>query len=196
MAQLLIVYGTSEGQTEKVALRLRDRLHFKDGRESDVFLADRVPEDLDPLDYDGVLVGGSIHGGRYQKPLVAWVQAHQPALAARPSALFTVCMRAAVPTDAARREVEGYVDGLARETGWRPAASAAFGGALRYSAYNPLLRWVMKRIARKDAAHLPGATDASRDHEYTDWAAVDAFSDAFSQRLAAERRRVPNAVAA
>jgi menaquinone-dependent protoporphyrinogen oxidase len=196
MAQLLLVYGTSEGQTEKVAFRLRDRL-APQGHALDAFRADRVPEDLDPLDYDGVLVGGSIHGGHYQKSLLAWVQAHQPSLRVRPSALFTVCMRAAVPTDEARREVEAYVAGLVRETAWEPAASAAFAGALRYSAYNVLLRWVMKRIVRKDAPHLPGATDTTRDHEFTDWAAVDAFADAFAQRLAAAgSSRAPRAVGA
>lgn len=187
MAQLLIVYGTSEGQTEKVALRLRDRLDLR-GHLTDIYRADGVPEDLDPLDYDGVLVGGSIHGGRYQKPLRAWVRMHQPSLAARPSALFTVCMRAASPTDEARREIAGYLDAFVRETRWRPEVSEAFAGALRYSAYNVLLRFVMKRIARKDAAqgHFPDdPTDTSRDHEYTDWATVDAFADAFAHRLIA-----------
>ncbi|HLT48600.1 MAG TPA: flavodoxin domain-containing protein [Rubricoccaceae bacterium] len=193
MSHVLIVYGTSEGQTEKVAHRLRDRLHLQ-GHEADAFRADRFPADLDPLDYDGVLVGGSIHGGRYQKPLLAWARAHEPSLAARPSALFTVCMRAAEPTDAARREVGGYVAGLVRETGWQPAETVAFAGALRYSAYNLLLRWVMRRIARKAAAHLPGATDTSRDHEYTDWAAVDAFADAFAHRLVAAEAQEPAAV--
>jgi menaquinone-dependent protoporphyrinogen oxidase len=151
----------------------------------------RVPEDFDPFDYDGVLVGGSIHGRRYQQPLLRWVQVHQLALAALPSALFTVCMRAAVPTAEARREVEGYVAAFVRESGWRPDASAPFAGALRYSANNPLLRWVMKRIVRKDAAHLPGATDTARDHEFTDWAAVDAFADAFAHRLTAAEAQRP-----
>src|SRR5690606_41877313 len=79
-------------------------------------------------------------------------------------------------------------------TGWQPAEAVAFAGALRYSAYNLLLRWVMRRIARKAAAHLPGATDTSRDHEYTDWAAVDAFADAFAHRLVAAEAQEPAAV--
>jgi menaquinone-dependent protoporphyrinogen oxidase len=192
MAQLLIAYGTSEGQTEKIAHRLRDRLEGK-GHALDAYRADRMPEDLDPLDYDGVLVGGSIHGGRYQKPLLRWVRAHQPSLRVRPSALFTVCMRAAVPTEEAMSEADGYVAAFVRETGWQPAESALFAGALRYSAYNVLLRWVMKRIAKKDAAHLPDAADASRDHEFTDWSAVDAFADAFAHRLMIAEAQRPTA---
>lgn len=118
------------------------------------------------------------------------------ALEARPSALFTVCMRAAVGTEEARREAEGYVAGLVRETDWHPGASALVAGALRYSAYHLVLRWVMRRIVRPDAALLPDdPTDTSRDHEYTDWAAVDAFADAFGRHFEAEEVAGPVAMA-
>ena len=53
-------------------------------------------------------------------------------------------------------------------------------GALRYTHYNWLKRWMMKRIVTKAG----GNTDTSRDYEYTDWAAVRAFADEF--RRAAE----------
>ena len=35
-------------------------------------------------------------------------------------------------------------------------------------------------------AHAGGETDASRDYEYTDWAAVDRFAEAFAERLQAQ----------
>ena len=37
--------------------------------------------------------------------------------------------------------------------------------------YNFLIRFVMKRIARKAGA----PTDTSRDYEFTDWSTLDAF---------------------
>jgi menaquinone-dependent protoporphyrinogen oxidase len=55
------------------------------------------------------------------------------------------------------------------ETGWHPTRVLAVAGALTYSKYNFLLRFIMKRIARRAGA----STDTSRDHEFTDWAAVD-----------------------
>jgi menaquinone-dependent protoporphyrinogen oxidase len=191
MARLLIVYASTEGQTEKVSLALYNRL-TDGGHFVDVYRAGATPPALDPLAYDGILVGGSIHGGRYQTPLVGWIRRHLAALEARPSSLFTVCMRAAVGTEEARREAEGYVTRLVRETDWHPDASALVAGALRYSAYHLVLRWVMRRIVRPDAARLPGTpTDTSRDHEYTDWAAVDAFADAFGRQFASEGAAVP-----
>jgi menaquinone-dependent protoporphyrinogen oxidase len=44
-------------------------------------------------------------------------------------------------------------------------------GALMYSKYNFLLKWIMKRIARKAGFDGP----ATRDYEFTNWPAVDRF---------------------
>jgi len=44
---------------------------------------------------------------------------------------------------------------------------------LRYSRYDPITRWIMKKIAAKEG----GPTDTSRDYELTDWEAVDHFAE-------------------
>ena len=70
---------------------------------------------------------------------------------------------------------------LEQQTGWIADERAAFAGALRYSAYSPFVRFMMKLIARANGA----PTDTSRDYEYTDWKAVDRFAAAFVLRVAA-----------
>ena len=67
------------------------------------------------------------------------------------------------------------IDDFRAETGWRPKSTKAVAGALLYSKYNFLLRWIMKRISRQAG----GTTDTSKDHEYTDWAALDRFVEEF-----------------
>ena len=67
------------------------------------------------------------------------------------------------------------------DTGWTPARIATVAGRLAYTQYNWLVRLMMRRIARKEG----GATDTSRDHEYTDWAQVERLAD----QLAYEVRR-------
>ena len=42
-----------------------------------------------------------------------------------------------------------------------------------YTKYNFLVRLVMKYIAKSEGA----STDVSRDHVYTDWAALDILAD-------------------
>ena len=44
-------------------------------------------------DYDGVIVGASVHGGRHQREIVDWVKRHAITLSAMPSAFFSVCVR-------------------------------------------------------------------------------------------------------
>jgi menaquinone-dependent protoporphyrinogen oxidase len=72
------------------------------------------------------------------------------------------------------------IDMFVQETGWRPARVLPVAGALAYSQYNFIVRFVMKRIARKAGA----PTDTSRDYEFTDWATLDRFiSDAAPEAL-------------
>ena len=56
---------------------------------------------------------------------------------------------------------------------------AAFAGALKYDSYGPLLRLVMKLVARR--AHL--STDTTAAHDYTDWPRVQLFAREFGERL-------------
>ena len=49
-------------------------------------------------------------------------------------------------------------------------------GALLYSKYNFLIRFIMRRIA----AQAGGDVDTSRDYEHTDWGAVDRFASQFA----------------
>jgi menaquinone-dependent protoporphyrinogen oxidase len=69
---------------------------------------------------------------------------------------------------------------VAAETGWHPRRVELVAGALPYTRYNFLVRFVMRRISRKEG----GDTDTSRDYEYTDWAAVDRFAAEFADEVA------------
>jgi menaquinone-dependent protoporphyrinogen oxidase len=72
-----------------------------------------------------------------------------------------------------------YVEEFRRRTGWTPAQTACFAGALRYRQYNPFIRLLMRLIVGKAG----GETDTTRDHEYTDWDAVERFAQGFAAQL-------------
>jgi menaquinone-dependent protoporphyrinogen oxidase len=67
--KILIVYATTEGQTRKVARHVFDRLAGA-GHAAGLIAATEA-EGLDPAGFDGVVVAGSVHGGRYQGELLA-----------------------------------------------------------------------------------------------------------------------------
>lgn len=175
MSSILVAYTTGEGQTAKVAAHVADGLRERGHRVDVVDVArPRAPIELDG--YDGVLLGASIHVGKHQPAVTTFATRQREALAARPSGFFQLCLSSAVDDPERRAEAEGYIEAFADATGWAPDLTASFGGALRYSEYGFVKRALMKRIA----ADATGDTDTSRDYEYTDWEAVDAFVDEFA----------------
>ena len=176
MSHVLIAYATTEGQTETVARRIADELAAA-GHDAD--LVDLGDENPNPDDYDGVVVGASVHAGGFQRAVTRFAAANAAALSARPSAFFFLSLTAADDADDSRAAVAELGEAIEAETGWHPDEVAAFAGALKYTEYGPIKRFVMKRIARQ----YGGDTDTSRDHEYTDWDAVAAFARRTVERL-------------
>ncbi|ADB63140.1 protoporphyrinogen oxidase (plasmid) [Haloterrigena turkmenica DSM 5511] len=175
MVSILVIYGTGEGQTAKIAETVADAIEER-GHETTVtdVAADSGSVDVD--DFDAVLVGASIHVGKQQAAVRTFATDHRDALESRPTGFFQVSLSSATDDDTRRAEAAGYVDAFVEETGWQPDRVGLFGGALRYSKYGFLKRLVMKRIARE----ATGDTDASRDYEYTDWEEVEAFANDFA----------------
>lgn len=170
---VLIVYATHDGQTEKIARFLADHLRARQQR-VDVMDAARPLPELNPDGYEAIVVGAPVRAGRYPSAAVNFVRAHRARLEQARSAFFSVCMAAASSDAAKRREAEGYAARFFKDSGWQPRRHASFAGAIRYTQYNWLIRFIMKRIARSEGA----STDTSRDYEYTDWSAVARFGDA------------------
>ncbi|QSG07386.1 flavodoxin domain-containing protein [Halapricum desulfuricans] len=172
MASFLIAYGTSEGQTEKVADRIAETIRE---RGHDATALD-VKGEHDVTASNAVLVGSSIHVGKHQPAVAEFVTDHGAALSERPTGFFQVSLSSATDDEERRAEAAAYAEAFVEETGFDPDRIGLFGGALRYSKYGFLKRVMLKRIA----AEATGDTDTSRDYEYTDWTEVEAFADDFA----------------
>jgi len=170
MSRILVVYGSTHGQTEKVARFLAGELHGE---------AAEASADPDPTPYDGVIVAAPVYVGDFPKSVRKWVAAHAKALEAKPTAFLAVCLGVLQAEPQVRRELEGIVQKFLARTGWRPSETKLVAGAVLYTRYNWFVRWMMKRIAAKAG----GSTDTSRDHEYTDWADLAAFARSFARRV-------------
>lgn len=175
VARIAIPYGTTEGQTARIAEYIADVIRDH-GHEAQAVDIKRSGGDL-PDGYDGVVVGASIHMGKHDKHVGDYVGKNRAALERVPSAFFSVSLAAHGDLE----EAEGYVEAFEQETGWRPAMVALFGGALLYTQYGFVKRRVMKKIAQDK----PGAlgTDTSRDYVYTEWDGVRRFAEDFLERL-------------
>ncbi|MDQ0260408.1 flavodoxin domain-containing protein [Sinomonas atrocyanea] len=181
MSKVLVAYSTHEGQTAKIADFIAGVLR---GRGLDVDTCD-VKESADPalIDYDGVIVGGSVHVGKHDKHVVDYVRGNRHALTGLPSAFFSVSLSSA---SGDTQEAEGYVEKFEEETGWLPTRIALFGGGLPYKHLNFVSRHMMKRIVEGKPGNL--GTDLSRDYVYTEWDGVRRFAEDFAAELEAAPR--------
>jgi menaquinone-dependent protoporphyrinogen oxidase len=177
MSKVLVAYSTHEGQTAKIADFIASvlRTHGLDVDTCD------VKESADPalIDYDGVIVGGSVHMGKHDKHVVDYVRGNRHGLTGLPSAFFSVSMSAIHDAE----DAEKYVQEFEEQTGWLPGKIALFGGGLPYTHLN----FIMRRIIRKIAEDKPGnlGTDTSRDYVYTEWDGVRRFAEDFAAELEA-----------
>lgn len=176
MARVLIVYGTTDGQTRKIADALGDMFRIE-GYEATVFNAKDAGPQVDPEGYDRVIVAASIHIGCYQRAVKRWVHAHSEGLNRAHSAFLSVCLGVLEPRVEARREVGDIMDRFLHRSAWQPTVSKTVAGAVPYTRYNLLKKWAMKRMAAKAG----GGTDTTRDYEYTDWEDLRAFAHRFAQ---------------
>ncbi len=182
MTTILVVFHTSEGQTAKIADHVASVLRGL-GDEVEVHDVAGAPA---PEQYDGVLVGDSIHSIHHSKALTRYVQDHVGRLNELPSALFQVSLTSANPDDAHTATAQGLVQELLDRTGFDPDLVGLFAGALVYTRYGWFKRRVMRAISRREG----GDTDMTRDHEYTDWNAVEQFARDLHQLVHADERAI------
>ena len=176
MARIYIPYGTTEGQTAKIADYIADVIRQQGHDAQPVHIGHAQPAVIEG--YDGVIVGAAIHMGRHDKHIVEFVRKNRDVLERLPSAFFSVSLAAHGDAE----EAEGYVQRFEQETGWRPCRIARFAGALAYTQYGFVKRHVMKKIAADKPGNL--GTDTSRDYVYTEWDGVRSFTEDFLADLA------------
>lgn len=184
MSRILVAFASSMGQTRAVADHVATRLR---ARGHTVELADAaygLPPP--PAGFDAVALGARVRFGRHSPAMVEYARLHRAALAALPTGFFSVSMSAAQARAGA--DPNGYLARFFTEAGWHPTVARAIGGALHYRRYGRILRFVMKQLARR-GGH---STDTSRDHVYTDWTAVDDFTDELAHRLVGPGLRAAN----
>ena len=96
MSRLLIIHSSFDGQTERIAERIREVAASAGLR---AYLIDAEAGELDWAidDADAVIVGGAIRYGHHAKSLEAAIRTHRSAIDARPNAFYSVCLSAGGP---------------------------------------------------------------------------------------------------
>ena len=175
MPRVLIVYGTTDGHTQKIAEAVADTF-ASEHWEATAVNARHASPDLIPGGYDRVVIAGSVRGGKYQRALRRWVRGHADGLNRAHTAFLSVCLGVLEHRAEVHEELRDIMERFFDATGWRPTVSKIVAGALPYTRYGWLKKLIMKRIVAKTG----GDTDTSRDYDYTDWEDLRQFALRFA----------------
>ena len=182
-----IFYTTREGQTRRIARRVAGGLRAR-GFEVEVHDLRSCASDINLTRFSAAVLAASVHAGRHESEMVKFVKERVLQLAQVSAAFLSLTLsqagaeRPGAPVEERARfaaDVQKMLEDFFQQTGWRPKYVKAVAGALLYSKYNMLVRFVMMRIAKKAGA----PTDTSRDYEYTNWVSLDHFVDEFAHEL-------------
>ena len=190
MKPLVVLFATREGYTRRIAAHVADMIRMH-GREVEVLdVATLVDRPLDLGAYAAAVVAASVHAGAHEREMVRFVKALCREIERMPAALISVSLTEAGAEDPKRsaeqraeasKQVARMIGKFFDDTGWHPTRVKPVAGALLYTQYGKLMRFVMKRIVRCQG----GSTDTTRDHEYTDWPSLARFVDEFMCSLLA-----------
>ena len=174
-----VLYATREGQAERVANHVATDLRRR-RIEAQVINVRDVKGTIDWRAYDQAYVVASVHTGHHEKEMIAFVRRFKDELTERHAPFLSLTLSQAgaelltntlVQRQTAHGDALQMISDFMKETGWHPARILPVAGALNYSRYNFLMKWIMKRIAHKAGFDGP----ATRDYEFTNWPAVDRF---------------------
>jgi menaquinone-dependent protoporphyrinogen oxidase len=196
MKPIDVLYATREGQTQRIAEQVAAILRVR-GLTVNVQNVQHLPPTFNLDGAAAVVLAASVHAGEHESEMVRFVKKHVVQLDHLPTAFLSVTLseagaerRDATTQEHARFEtdVNNMLDHFFERTGWHPKHVKPVAGALLYTKYNFIVRFIMKRIARKAGA----ATDTSRDYEYTDWLSLNRFTDQFADELCRDRKHDPS----
>ena len=118
VVNVLIIYGTTEGQTRKIAewtaRHVRESGHVVELRDSAVLASGSGLET-----FDAFIIAASVHQACHQDTITNFATAHHKLLNTKPSAFISVSLSAVL--EEGGREAQKYVDGFVSVTGWLPS---------------------------------------------------------------------------
>lgn len=187
MRSIAIIYATREGHTRKFAEQIKADLC---GQGVDAIVKN-VKNELAQIDlrsHSAAILAASVRLGKHEREMVGFVKEHLAELTSLPTVFLSVSLsEAGVERPGQSQEararcevgVKEALDKFFEDTSWYPKHAKAIAGALPYSKYNPIVRFVMKQIVKRKG----GDVDTTRDYEYTDWVALDHYVEEVAQHL-------------
>ena len=167
----LIAYGTTEGQTKKIAEFCKERLS-EACHEVSLQACNRQMKGVDVGTYEKVILASSVHQKSHHPMFTDFVIAHREQLEKVPTLLLSVSLSVAFQNG--QEEARKYVSDFLEHTGFAPTRLALIAGALRFDQYDHYMSEIVTHVVLKDHENITG------DQEFTDWEDLGREIEAFA----------------
>ncbi|WP_375323684.1 flavodoxin domain-containing protein [Flagellimonas sp. GZD32] len=176
--KILIIYGTAEGQTQKIA-RFMANILMEEGHQTETANAAENPPS--PERFDAILIGSSIHLNKYKSSIKTYIKENVATLNQKSTGFFSVSLAMASSNIEEHEEVKGITKSFLTKTNWNPDHIYYMAGALKFTKYDYLKKMTMRTIAKKER---PGVEiDINSNYEYSDWKKIEAQTLNFNKSL-------------
>jgi menaquinone-dependent protoporphyrinogen oxidase len=164
MTKILITYATKQGSTINIAQAIADEL-ADDDIQVDVCHVSSV-DSVD--DFDAVVIGSPIRGGRWLPEAQEFIEVFRNALMQRPVALFSPCMTVIDDTPENRYTALAYLTPIRALL--EPVSVGVFAGVINQNELPRHERWLMK------LRHAP-------EGDFRDWTEICEWAGELKEKL-------------
>lgn len=168
MANILIIYSTTDGHTLKICQRLQQVVEQQSHRVTLCAIQDWQGVDLSA--FDKIVIGASIRYGKHSPLVVDFVSRNEKLLDSKSNAFFSVNVVARKP-EKNRPNTNPYLLKFLRKISWKPKQLAVFAGKIDFPKYRFFDRLMIRFIMWM----TKGPTHPDAVVEFTDWHQVEVF---------------------
>ena len=168
MANILIIYSSTDGHTKTICRRLTNFLKYN-GEIKITSLKEVKKFDLS--EFNKIIIGASIRYGKHSRELYKFVDLNKDVLNQKQSVFFSVNVVARKP-EKSMPETNPYIKKFLKISKWKPKKIGVFAGKVDYPNYGFFDKYIIKLIM----FITNGPTDTSQCYEFTDWSKVDQFA--------------------
>jgi menaquinone-dependent protoporphyrinogen oxidase len=159
---ILIAYGTGEGQTRKIANSIENQITGL-GLDATLFDTSTNLGDLKLASFDQIIIAGSVHEHRHQQSVELFVLANLKILRSKPTMFISNSLAAAF--DDCKADAQDYVNKFIEHSGWQPSEIMMVAGAVRHGEYGYYKEQILQHVVLSDHdLEIPKS-----DHEFTNW---------------------------
>ena len=168
MKSTLIIFSSTDGQTQKICKRI---MEFEKNKNDSQIVSISEARNTDLSQFQRIIIGASIRYGKHKPDLYNFIESNIDEISNKENAFFSVNVVARKP-EKNTPNTNPYMKKFLFKTPWKPKSLAVFAGKIDYPKYD----FIDKHMIRLIMWMTKGPTDTKNTYEFTDWSKVDSFA--------------------